>query len=378
MQNLSDIATSGLLSHFERLEDPRRAYLVEHPLLDIIALTICAIICGAESWEEIAEYGQSKSAWLKTFLALPNGIPSPDTISRVFRLLEPSQLQACFVSWVNSIAELSEGEVISIDGKSARRSYDSGQGQGAIHMVSAWANENQLVLGQVAVTDKSNEITAIPKLLDILDVSGCIVTIDAMGTQTAIAEQIVRQGGDYVLSLKGNQGNLHEDVRQLFDWAHKSQFNAIEHETHQTLDKGHGRLEIRRYWLLENVEHLENAPQWAGLKRVGMVESQRRITGKPTTIERRYYLTSLDGGIEQFANAVRGHWGIENNLHWSLDVVFHEDDSRIRSGHAPENMTLMRKIALNLLVKESSKGSKKAKRLKAGWDNDFLIQVLRA
>jgi predicted transposase YbfD/YdcC len=378
MEHPAELSTRGLLSHFERLEDPRRAYLIEHPLLDIIALTLCAVICGAESWEEIADYGQSKLAWLRTFLSLPNGIPSPDTISRVFRLLEPSQLQECFVSWVKSIAEISEGEVISIDGKSARRSYDSGKGQGAIHMVSAWANENQLVLGQVAVADKSNEITAIPKLLEILDVSGCIVTIDAMGTQTAIAAQIVSAGGDYVLSLKANQENLHEDVCQLFDWAHKSQFNAIEHEAHQTLDKGHGRIEIRRYWLLEHVEYLENASQWAGLKRVGMVESQRRIPGKPTSVERRYYLTSLDGGIEQFAHAVRGHWGVENQLHWSLDVVFHEDNSRIRSGHAPENMTLMRKIALNLLAQESSKGSKKAKRLKAGWDNDFLIQVLRA
>lgn len=368
--------SSSLLSHFEPLEDPRTAYLVEHPLLDIVALTICAIICGAETWEEIEEYGQSKIVWLKTFLALPNGIPSHDTISRVFALLEPTQLQKCFVSWVKSIAQLSAGEVISIDGKSARHSYDKGQGKGAIHMVSAWASENQLVLGQVKVADKSNEITAIPKLLNILDVAGCIVTIDAMGAQKEIAKQIVDQGADYVLSLKGNQGNLHADVRQRFDWAHKSEFKDIEHEAHQTIDKGHGRIEIRRYWLLDKVEHLENAEQWTGLKRVGMIESERRIDGKPTTRERRFYLTSLDGGIERFAYASRGHWGIENKLHWSLDVVFHEDDSRIRRGHAPENMTVMRKIALNLLAKESSQGSKKAKRLKAGWNNNFLIQVL--
>lgn len=374
----SSHASSSLLTHFERLEDPRTVYLVDHPLLDIVALTICAIICGAETWEEIEEYGQSKHNWLKTFLALPNGIPSHDTISRVFALLEPSQLQECFVSWVKSIAELSLGEIVSIDGKSARHSYDKGKGQGAIHMVSAWASENQLVLGQVKVADKSNEITAIPKLLNILDVQGCIVTIDAMGAQKEIAEQIIDQGADYVLSLKGNQGTLHEDVQQLFDWADRNEFKDIEHEAHQTIEKGHGRLEVRRYWLLGNVEHLENAQQWKGLKRVGMIESERRIGGKPTTRERRYYLTSLDGGIEQFAYASRGHWGIENKLHWSLDVVFHEDDSRIRRGHAPENMTTIRKIALNLLAKESSKGSKKTKRLKAGWDNDFLIQVLFA
>ena len=370
--------SGSLLTHFETLEDPRTAYLVEHPLLDIVALTICAVICGAETWKGIEAYDHSKSDWLKTFLGLPNGIPSHDTIARVFALLEPTQLQECFVSWVKSIAELSLGEVVSLDGKSARHSYDKSKGKGAIHMVSAWASENQLVLAQVKVSDKSNEITAIPKLLNILDVSGCIITIDAMGAQKEIAQQITDQGADYVLSLKGNQGNLHEDVEQLFDWACKTNFKDIEHEAHQTIEKGHGRIEIRRYWLLGNVEHLEDAQLWAGLKRVGMIEAERRIKGKPTTVERRYFLTSLDGGIERFAYASRGHWGIENRLHWSLDVVFHEDDSRIRKGHAPENMTVMRKIALNLLAKESSKGSKKAKRLKAGWDNDFLVQVLLA
>ena len=370
--------SDSLLTHFEPLEDPRTAYLVEHPLLDIMALTICAVICGAEGWKDIEAYGHSKSEWLKTFLSLPNGIPSHDTIARVFALLEPTQLQRCFVSWVKSIAELSLGEVVSLDGKSARRSYDKGAGKGAIHMVSAWASENQLVLGQVKVDGKSNEITAIPKLLSILDVSGCIVTIDAMGAQTEIAKQIIDQGADYVLSLKGNQGHLHQDVEQLFDWATKTAFKDIEHEAYQTINKGHGRIEIRRYWLLANVEYLADAQRWEGLKRVGMIESERRIDGQPTTTERRYYLVSLDGDVERFAYASRGHWGIENKLHWSLDVVFHEDDSRIRKGQAPENMTVIRKIALNLLAQESSKGSKKGKRLKAGWDNDFLIRVLLA
>ena len=280
------------------------------------------------------------------------------------------------MSWVKAIAQLSEGEVIAIDGKSVRHSYDKGKGKGAIHMVSAWASENRLALGQVKVADKSNEITAIPQLLDILDIQGCIVTIDAMGAQKEIAKQITEQGADYVLSLKGNQGNLHEDVQQLFDWASKTDFKDIEHEVYQTIDKGHGRLEKRRYYLLGNVEHLVDAHPWTGLNRVGMIESERHIEGKPTATERRYYLTSLDGGVERFAGASRGHWGIENRLHWSLDVVFREDDSRIRTDHAPENMTLIRKVALNLLTKESSKGSKKRKRLKAGWDNDFLIQVL--
>lgn len=372
----SNLPSSSLLKHFETLEDPRTAYLIEHRLLDIVALTICAVVCGAEGWEDIEAYGRSKLEWLETFLELPNGIPSHDTVSRVFARLEPSKLQECFVNWVKAIAQLSEGEVIAIDGKSVRHSYDKGKGKGAIHMVSAWASENRLALGQVKVADKSNEITAIPQLLDILDLRGCIVTIDAMGAQKEIAKQLTEQGADYVLSLKGNQGNLHEDVQQLFDWASKTDFKDIEHEVLQTIEKGHGRLEKRRYYLLSNVEHLVNAHQWVGLKRVGMIESERHIEGKPTTTERRYYLTSLDGGIERFAHASRGHWGIENRLHWSLDVVFHEDDSRIRSDHAPENMTLIRKIALNLLTKESSKGSKKRKRLKAGWDNDFLIEVL--
>lgn len=372
----SNLPSSSLLTHFETLEDPRTAYLIEHRLLDIVALTICAVVCGAEGWEDIEAYGRSKLDWLKTFLELPNGIPSHDTISRLFARLEPSKLQECFVSWVKAIAQLSEGEVIAIDGKSVRHSYDKGKGKGAIHMVSAWASENRLALGQVKVADKSNEITAIPQLLDILDIQGCIVTIDAMGAQKEIAKQIIDEGADYVLSLKGNQGNLHQDVQQLFDWASKTDFKDIEHDVHQTIDKGHGRLEKRRYYLLGNVEHLVDAQQWTGLKRVGMIESVRHIEGKPTTTERRYYLTSLDGGVERFAQASRDHWGIENRLHWSLDVVFREDDSRIRNDHAPENMTLIRKIALNLLTKETSKGSKKRKRLKAGWDNDFLIEVL--
>lgn len=372
----SNLPSSSLLKHFETLEDPRTEYLIEHRLLDIVALTICAVVCGAEGWEDIEAYGRSKLEWLETFLELPNGIPSHDTISRVFARLEPSKLQECFVSWVKAVAQLSEGEVIAIDGKSVRHSYDKGKGPSAIHMVSAWASENRLALGQVKVADKSNEITAIPQLLDILDIQGCIVTIDAMGAQKEIAKQITEQGADYVLSLKGNQGNLHEDVQQLFDWASKTDFKDIEHEVYQTIEKGHGRLEKRRYYLLGNVEHLVDAHQWVGLKRVGMIESERHIKDKPTTTERRYYLTSLNGGVERFARASRGHWGIENRLHWSLDVVFREDDSRIRSDHAPENMTLIRKIALNLLSKESSKGSKKRKRLKAGWDNDFLIQVL--
>ena len=371
--------SASLLKHFENLEDPRTEYLIEHRLLDIVGITICAVICGADSWVEIEEYGNSKFEWLKGFLQLANGIPSHDTISRLFAQLNPEQLQSCFLSWIKTIANLTSGEVIAIDGKTVRHSYDRGKNQGAIHMVSAWASQNRLVLGQVKVDEKSNEITAIPQLLKVLEIEGCIVTIDAMGTQKEIAQAIQEQGGDYVLSLKGNQGNIHQDVKQLFDWARKNNFQNIPHEAYQTINKGHGRIEIRRYWLLESVADLIDADLWSGLKRVGLVESERRMKGKPPSIERRYYLLSLDGGIKQFAQASRSHWGIENQLHWCLDVAFREDDSRIRSGHAPENMALIRHIALNLLEKENSFSiGKKAKRKKAGWDNDYLSKILAA
>ncbi|MEA5453084.1 ISAs1 family transposase [Leptolyngbya sp. CCNP1308] len=369
--------TDSLLSHFENLEDPRTGYLIEHRLVDIVALTICAVVCGAETWVDIEAYGQSKVDWLSTFLALPHGIPSHDTISRLFAQLDPHQLQDCFLSWVQTVAQLSAGAVVAVDGKTLRRSYDRGQGKGAIHMVSAWAAENRLVLGQVKVDEKSNEITAIPELLKVLALNGCIVTLDAMGTQKTIAKQIIDQGADYILSLKGNHEGLYEDVQQIFTWARQQHFKNIPHEVYQTIDKGHGRLEIRRHWLLDSVEHLVDADQWAGLKRVGLIESERRLPGQDPTITQRYYLVSLNGGVERFAQATRSHWGIENGLHWCLDVAFHEDDSRIRSGYAPQNMAVIRHLALNLLSQESSaKVGKKAKRLKAGWDNTYLTKVL--
>ena len=294
-------------------------------------------------------------------------------------MLNPAVLQQCFTNWVKSIAELSEGEVVAIDGKCVRRSYDNGKGKGAIHRVSAWASQNRLVLGQVKVDSKSNEITAIPKLLEVLELKDTMVTIDARGTQTTIAEQIVEHGRDYILALKGNQGDLHQDVEQLFEWASKTYFKDIPHEFYQSLDKGHGRIEIRRHYLLGSVEHLLSAERWKGLKCIGMIESERRIDAKPTTLARRYYLLSLDGDVKRFALAARSHWGIENQLHWCLDVAFNEDQSRMRSGHAPENMTLIHKIALNLLSRESSlKVGKKAKRLKAGWHKDYLRKGLAA
>lgn len=378
MSNIT-LPSSSLLEHFKALEDPRVEHLLEHQLLDIIGLTICAVICGADSWVDIEEYGQSKQDWLSTFLSLANGIPSHDTIARVFARLNPEGLQACFLSWVRSIAQLCSGEVIAIDGKTLRHSYDSGGNKGAIHMVSAWATQNHLVLGQVKVDEKSNEITAIPKLLEVLELNGCIITIDAMGAQRSIAAQIIDSGGDYVLSLKGNQGNLHQDVEQLFTWARQTQFNDIPHEFHQTVDGNHGRIEIRRHWLMGNVEYLVDAHKWPGLQRVGLVESERRVPNQLPTLEQRYYLVSLDGDVKCFARCVRSHWGIENKLHWVLDVAFSEDDCRIRNGYAPENLALVRHVALNLLKRETSaKVGIKAKRLKAGWNDDYLAKVLTA
>jgi predicted transposase YbfD/YdcC len=365
-----------LLEHFASVIDPRIERTKEHLLIDIIALTICAVICGADGWVEVETYGNAKLEWLSQFLTLPNGIPSHDTLGRVFSRLDPSQLQDSFLSWVKAVNQLTQGQVIAIDGKTLRHSYEDREGKAAIHMVSAWATANRLVLGQRKVDDKSNEITAIPELLKVLSIEGCIITIDAMGCQTEIAQQIVQQDADYVLALKGNQGNLHEDVVQVFEHGRSIDFVGIEHDYYQSLCCDHGRTEIRRHWVLGQVKYLVDADRWVGLKRIGLVESERRLKDK-TTIEQRYYLLSWDSSAAQFAEVIRSHWQIENCLHWVLDVGFREDECRIRKDYAPENMALIRHIALNLLTQDKVvKGGVKAKRLKAGWDNNFLLRLL--
>lgn len=365
-----------LTHHFANLKDPRIDRNKRHKLLDIVMLTICSVICGSDAWEQIEEYGHSKHDWLKTFLELPHGIPSHDTIRRLFIQLNPKEFQKCFMEWIKSASESATGQVVAIDGKTLRRSHDKRAGKKAIHMVSAWASEMNLVLGQIKTDEKSNEITAIPELIDLLELKGCIVTIDAMGCQKNIIEKIVDKGADYVLALKGNQGNLHEDVKLFFEDAKSTSLEEVPHSYHETIDGDHGRIEIRRYWVVSDIEWLADRALWKGLKSIGMVERERHIHDE-VTCETHYYISSLACNAEKFSLGVRNHWGIENALHWGLDIAFREDECRKRAGHAAENFAVLRHIAMNLLKNENSlRKSIKSKRLKAGWDNSYLTKVL--
>ena len=362
--------------HFASISDPRIERSKKHKLIDIITITICGVICGADGWVDVAMFGESKQEWLEGFLDLPNGIPSHDTFGDVFSRIDSVQFRECFIEWVRAVEELTKGQLISIDGKTVRRSHDSFVGKDAIHMVSAWSSVNGLVLGQTKTDEKSNEITAIPELLKLLEISGCIVSIDAMGCQKEIARAIVDKGADYVLSLKKNQTRLHEEVKDLFDGAFELGFGSIDYDTFETVEKGHGRIERRQCWAISDLSYIRNHSEWKSLKSVAMVRAERHI-GESVSVESRYYISSLKCEARQLLSAIRGHWGIENSLHWVLDIAFREDDSRVRKDNAPENLAMIRHIALNLLKQEKSlKVGVKAKRKRAGWDNEYLMKVL--
>ena len=380
VSNPTDLLNVSFLNHFEALTDPRIERSKEHLLIDIVAIAILAVISGADGWGAIELYGKAKYEWLKGFLELPNGIPSHDTFSRVFARIEPKQFQECFLSWVNSITKKLELEVIAIDGKTMKQSYDRNQSQKPLHIVSAWSASHQLVLGQKKVNKKSNEVTAIPALLELLEIEKSIITIDALGCQKEIAGLIIKKKGDYLLALKGNQKLIHKDVKNWFELARQEEFAGREHSYYQQIEGGHHRVEKRQIWTVavSELPPLHNQSLWTGLKTVVMVVSERHLWNKTTT-EVRFYLSSLASNAEKIAQAIRSHWGIENSLHWTLDVTFSEDKSRIRKDHSPENFALLRRLAVNLLKQEKEfKGSLKMKRYLAGMDNNYLVQILES
>jgi predicted transposase YbfD/YdcC len=379
------LAKTSLVAHFAQMPDPRINRRREHDLLDILVIAVCTLLCAGETFNDMEDFGKAKHDWFRTFLNLPNGIPSHDTFNRVFAALDPEEFLDCFLRWTQSLRAAVSQEIVALDGKALRRALN--RDQSVKYIVSAWAESNGLVLGQLKVTDKSNEITAVPELLRVLELSGCIVTIDAMGCQKKIAKEIIEADADYVLALKGNQEMVHAEVRSFLDAALREQQTprlpgaklskaATTLARLETVEKDHGRLEIRRYYQSDQLNWFADQLKWEGLKSVGMVESIREVDGK-TTVERRYYLASLPLAVETFARAVRSHWGVENKVHWIMDVCFREDQSRARAGYAAENLATLRRLALNLLKRENTKKRGiRGKQLNAGWDHAYLLRLL--
>ena len=372
---MCELKPSTIQKHFGELPDPRAANSL-HNLIDILTISICAVICGAKTYDQIEEYGKDNYKWLNEFLELPRGIPSHDTFGRVFSYIDPREFQNCFMEWIAEVSRLLNGEIIAIDGKTLRRSYDSVSEKKAIHMISAWATGQNIVLGQYKTAEKSNEITAIPMLIKMLDVSGSIVTIDAMGCQKKIAATIIEKKADYVLALKENQPQLYGDVKLYMDDIIQSGKENVDFHYHTTIDADHGRIETRKYWITDVIDWIQGKEKWRGLQSIGCVERTRE-TEKDVSTEKSYYIASLESDVQLFAKSVRSHWRIENGLHWTLDMAFREDESRIRKGHAPENFAVLRHIALNLIKNETSfKGSVNTKQLKAAWNRNYLKKVI--
>jgi predicted transposase YbfD/YdcC len=370
------IRPEELIAYFAELPDPRSDINRRHNLVDLVTIAVCAATCGADEWTEVAEFGRIREEWFRQYLELPFGIPSHDTFGRVFALLDPQAFQESLLGWLTAVFDIKDAQVIAIDGKTARRSGDNRLGKKALHMVSAWATESSIVLGQVKTAEKSNEITAIPELLDMIDIEGATVTIDAMGCQREIVEKIIEKGGDYIIGLKRNQGNLHGRAVKLFEEVAGENFHCVRQRHKTTVEHGHGRTEVRDHTIIQDLFTSEQDEAWAGLRCFGRVVYQRTVDGKVNE-EVRYYITSLPCAAKSFAERVRAHWSIENSLHWSLDVSFGEDSSRIRTGNAQENMNTLRKFTLSLLKNETSnKRGIKNKRKCAGWDPGYMLKVL--
>lgn len=370
--NVTKTQLVSLITILEEVPDPRVTALVDHDLSEILIIALCTILCGGDSFYDMEEFGQVRLDWLRTFLRLRNGAPTHDTYNRVFQALDPEKFGEVLARWTQSVRTVLGGEVVALDGKAVRRALNKGEDPRVI--VSAWATESGLLLGQRKVRNQSNEITALPELLRALELAGCIVTADALHCQKDIAREIIEADADYVLALKGNQGTAFAEVKAFLD-------DAVERKAshlvfHQSTDKGHGRVEVRRYWQTERTGWFADRAAWEGLRSVGVVEARRWVNGRET-VERRYYLSSLKADAQRFGRAVRGHWGVENGLHWVLDVVFGEDQSRARSGHAAENLAATRRLAINLLRRDKTcKRSLKGKLMRAAIDPDYLKRIL--